>query len=376
MIKNLPPEETDLFGRAVSWLKAALPTDWSVEPRLEPANSPNPGKRLDGAIDVRSSNSVIGTFAVEVKRSFGPRDIDPLLAGFARVLRSLSYNIPILVVAPWLSPRTRELLAERGMSFIDLTGNAQVRLDNPALYISSEGAARDPAPIARGRAGVRGPKAGRVIRLLADVRPSYGVREIAGKTGVATGYVSRLLDTLDAEALVERSRRGTVEVVDVPGVLRRFAQSYDVFKTNSATSFLAPAGAQRTLKDLTEAGRTRRLAVTGSFAAVRLAPVAAPAVLLAYTDDVESVASEFDWLPADEGSNAILLRPYDRVVWDRTTDEGLLYVAPSQVALDCLTGNGRMPAEGEALLAWMAENESRWRLSSISEVPSIDTSPE
>jgi IclR helix-turn-helix domain len=374
MIKNIPFEETDLFGRAVSWLKAALPTGWAVEPRIEPANSPNPGKRLDGAIDVRSSNSVIGTFAVEVQRSFGPRDIDRLLAGFARVLRSLSYNIPILVVAPWLSPRTRELLAERGMSFIDLTGNAQVRLDNPALYISSQGASRDPAPLTRGRARVRGPKAGRVVRLLADVRPPYGVREIASRTGVAIGYVSRLLDTLDVEALVERSKRGTVEVVDVPGVLRRFAESYDVFKTNSAKTFLAPAGAQRALEDLAEAGRTRRLAVTGSFAAVRLAPVAAPALLLAYTDDVETLASEFDWLPADEGSNVIMLRPYDPVVWDRTTGDGLLYTAPSQIALDCLTGNGRMPAEGEALLEWMTEDESRWRLPSIGALPLITAS--
>ena len=374
MIENIASEETDLFGQAVSWLKAALPAGWSVEPRLEPANSPNPGKRLDGAFDVRSSNSVIGTFAVEVQRSFGPRDIDRLLAGFARVLRSLSYNIPILVIAPWLSPRTRELLAERGMSFIDLTGNAQVRLDSPALYISSQGASRDPSPLTRGRARVRGPKAGRVIRLLADVRPPYGVREIASRTGVAIGYVSRLLDTLDGDGLVERSKRGTVEVVDVSGVLRRFADSYDVFKTNLAKPFLAPAGAQRALEDLAEARLTGRLAVTGSFAAVRLAPVAAPALLLAYADDLETVASELDWLPADEGSNVIMLRPYDPVVWDRTSGEGLLYAAPSQIALDCLTGNGRMPAEGEALLAWMTENESRWRLSSIGELPLIDAS--
>jgi hypothetical protein len=30
-----------------------------------------------------------------------------------------------------------------------------------------------------------------------------------------------------------------------------------------------------------------------------------------------------------------------------------------------LTGTGRMPAEGEALIAWMAENEASWRLSSL-----------
>jgi hypothetical protein len=371
MPENISSEETDLFGQAVSWLKAALPMGWSVEPRLEPANSPNPGKRLDGAIDVRASNSTIGTFAVEVQRSFGPRDIDRLLAGFARVLRSLSYNIPILVVAPWLSPRTRELLVERGLSFIDLTGNAQVRLENPALYVSSQGATRDPAPLIRGRARVRGPKAGRVIRLLADVRPPYGVREIASRTGVAIGYVSRLLDTLDGDGLVDRSKRGTVEVLDVPGVLRRFADSYDVFKTNSAKPFLAPAGAQRASEELAEAARARRMAVTGSFAAVRLAPVAAPAMLLVYTDDVESVALELDWLPADVGANVVLLRPYDPVVWERTIGEGLLYAAPSQIALDCLTGNGRMPAEGEALLVWMSENEPLWRLPSIGELPIV-----
>ena len=43
------------------------------------------------------------------------------------------------------------------------------------------------------------------------------------------------------------------------------------------------------------------------------------------------------------------------------SEGGLTYVSPTQVALDCLAGNGRMPAEGEAVLTWLAENESAWR---------------
>jgi hypothetical protein len=35
-------------------------------------------------------------------------------------------NAPVLIVAPWLSARTRELLAERGINYIDQTGNALV----------------------------------------------------------------------------------------------------------------------------------------------------------------------------------------------------------------------------------------------------------
>jgi hypothetical protein len=87
-----------------------------------------------------------------------------------------------------------------------------------------------------------------------------------------------------------------------------------------------------------------------------------------YCDDVAQTAEALGLLPADDGANVALLRPFDPVVWERTTtDAGITYAAPSQVVVDCLTGTGRMPAEGEALLSWMMENESSWRYSSLEE---------
>jgi hypothetical protein len=126
---------------------------------------------------------------------------------------------------------------------------------------------------------------------------------------------------------------------------------------------LAPNGANDVLARLRDGDPTRRPpVVTGSFAAVRVAPVAAPALLLAYCDDVSAVARDLGLLPADEGANVALLTPFDRVVWERTVvDAGVAYAAPSQVAVDCLTGPGRMPAEGEAVLEWMLADESHWR---------------
>ncbi|NNN22532.1 MAG: hypothetical protein HKL80_11100 [Acidimicrobiales bacterium] len=78
-------------------------------------------------------------------------------------------------------------------------------------------------------------------------------------------------------------------------------------------------------------------------------------------------------MPADRGANVVLLNPFDRVVYERTTIENtnIRYVAPSQAAVDCLTGNGRMPSEGTALIDWMVENESAWRLSSLSEAKGL-----
>jgi hypothetical protein len=51
----------------------------------------------------------------------------------------------------------------------------------------------------------------------------------------------------------------------------------------------------------------------------------------------------------------MLLGPFDSVVFDRTwKDDSTTSVAPSQAAVDLLTAPGRSPAEGEAILEWMA----------------------
>ena len=367
---NAASEETILVDQAVTWLGARLPANWKVErsQRTIVSQSGGPPTQVDATIDLTGSNGV-ATLAVEARRSLNPRDVERLLPGLGRTIRALAGYISILVVAPWLSPRTQELLAAEGINFIDLTGNALIRLDTPALYIQTTGSTRNPSPSETGEARVRGPKAGRLIRLLADVSPPYGVRDIASAAGLAPGYVSRLLETLDRQALVERSRRGQVESVDYGGLVRRWAEWYDVLKSNDARTFLARLGAPALMAELAEATQGLQVAVTGSFAAVRLAPVAAPALVALYCEDPRTVSERLGLMPADEGANVVLLRPFDRVVWDRTSDEeGVRYVAPSQVAVDCLTGTGRMPAEGEAVLTWMSEHEDRWRWSSLSEL--------
>ncbi|MHB1583607.1 MAG: hypothetical protein ACYCU7_08080 [Acidimicrobiales bacterium] len=369
MTANAIAEATDLLDAAVAWLQEQLPPTWTVarsNRTVADGNRASPQPLVDGAIDIQGTQGIQVTMAVEVKRSFQPRDVGQILPGVSRVLRTLAGNVPLLVVAPWLSARTRELLAAEGINYIDLTGNARIALEYPALYVKTVGADRDPSPAERPAARARGPKAGRLVRLLVDVSPPYGVREIAEATKLNPGYLSRLLDTLDSEALIERSR-GRVMWVDISALMQRWAQSYDVFKTNATATFLSPAGAATAQAQLPALANERRVAVTGSFVAVRRAPVAAPAMLVLYCDDVAATAETLQLLPADTGANVALLSPFDEVVWERTTAaDGVTYVAPSQASIDCLTGNGRMPAEGEALLAWMLENETEWREPSLS----------
>lgn len=371
MQANSAISETDVIGGAVAWLRERLPERWEVERVSPDGNAPLDGQLGDDAVlNIRSPDHTVGRLAVQARSSLEPREAAQLLPSLAQTLRRLAGSIPVLVVAPWLSERTRRLLEAEEINYIDLTGNALLRLPSPGLFISADGATRNPAPRPRGRSLVRGPRAARLIRLLADVRPPYGVSELARAADLTPGYVSRLLDTLDSEALIARSRRGAVEQVDFVALLRRWSESYDVLQTNRAFTFLAPNGAADTVQRLATGASNDRYLITGSFAAVRMAPVAAPALLLTYSDNPTTLARELGLLPADEGVNVVLLAPFDPVVWERSTrEDNLSYACLTQVVADCLSGTGRMPVEGEALLDWLLASERTWRWESLDQLP-------
>lgn len=370
MMGNLEPEKTELLERAADWLRSVLPSAWTVAVADRTVSTPAGEVRIDGVINVTTPQG-LASFFVEAKRNLTPKDAEQMFSGMARRYRQLNpFTSATLVVAPWLSARTRDVLAAEGINSIDLTGNARIEVASPGLFLSYQGADRDPEPAPRRKARVRGPKAGRLVRFLCDVTPPYSVSEIASATRLTPGYVSRLLESLADEARIERTKRGQVSSTDVPAILRRWTENYDVFKTNRSQSFVAPQGPANLLRRFTD---DRDIAVTGSFAAVRLAPVAGPALLVAYARDTERTATAFGLLPADRGVNVVLLRPFDDVAWERTTvEDGVSYVSPSQVAVDCLTGNGRMPSEGEALVTWMVGNEEEWRMASVKDLAAAE----
>ncbi len=314
-----------------------------------------------------------GVVLVEVKRTFVPADVERLLGGLTRRLRDSSGGWPILLVSEFLGPRTRRLLIEEDINYLDLTGNLRLVMKNPPMFIETTGLDRRPSQ-SRGKrvTGLSGVIAGKVIRFLVEVEPPYGVLDIEGATGISRGYVSRILDRLTDEALLKRAPRGPVESVDWPALLRARGESVDLFAANTMRAFLAPNGAKASFDAIAESTISDRVVVTGSFAAVRIAPIAAPALLVLYIvpDEVrgsfDAVAQELRLLPADESPNVVLLRPNSpQPIEDLRLDGGLKMVNFPQLVVDCLGGSGRMPSEGEAVLEWMMANEAKWRFSSL-----------
>lgn len=363
--------EAELIAGALRVLASRLPHGWTVE-RVEGQAA---GTREGDALFIFKTQwgSGIGSALVEARRTFAPADVDRLLGGLTRRLREAAGSRAILLVSDFLSPRTRELLAKEDISYLDLTGNIRLVIDSPPIFVEVTGADRRPSATATQRAaGLAGAKVGTVVRFLAEVVPPYGVNDIEQATGISRGYVSRVLDRLADEAFIRREPRGPVEAVEWQAMLRRRGEVVDLFRANAARTYISTNGARAVLEGLRRSPIANDMVVTGSFAAVRKAPVAGPALLALYVDPdrgvprLDPVAAALGLRPTDEAADVVLLLPSnDRVTTDTWTEEGLRFVNLPQLAVDCLGGSGRMPAEGEALIEWMQANLDEWQFESL-----------
>ena len=315
----------------------------------------------------------MGSAIVEAKLGFAAADVERLLGGLTRRLREATGFTAILLVSDFLSPRTRARLAEEDINYLDLTGNVRLVLQSPPIFVETTGADRRPSHgMPKRVAGLSGVMVGRVVRFLAEVVPPYGVLDIEEATGISRGYVSRVLDRLTDEALIRRQPRGPVQEVEWPAMLRQRGQSVDLFRANTARTYIAPNGARAVFDSLTRSPVGPSLVVTGSFAAVRKAPIASPALLVLYLDprgglpNFDGIAGALELLASDEAADVALLWPSnDRVVEDWWEADGVRFVNLPQLVVDCLGGTGRMPSEGDKLLEWMQSNSSDWQYPSL-----------
>lgn len=163
-MRNSPNIGTVDERTAAGVVQDRLPPGWSVEIRSGPAGPELVLKALDG----RESR-----LGVIVRKRVQPRDVPHLLAQVG------AEDMSRLLLAPFLSPRARELLTEGGMSFVDGTGNLRVVVSSPAIFLEGNGADRDPDRQSRALRSLKGAAAGRVVRALCDFLPPYGIRTLA-----------------------------------------------------------------------------------------------------------------------------------------------------------------------------------------------------
>ncbi len=346
-----------MLGNSIYWGKyrfeaerqiaRSLPSKWRLSLRDIRGD-----RRFDALLELSAPDGTTSKVAIEFKTEITPATAEP-------AWRELTLTgQPGLLIAPHISLRTQRYLRDHDINYLDLAGNASWRLDSPALFISINSDADTPKEklFTRSRR-LGGKKAGRLLRYLCDRKPPYSVSELASNLALDPGNISRYLELLSKDALVERGARGIVRSVNWEGVLRRWSEDY---RRPAEERFQDPRGMEHFLKRL-RVGKEQYV-LSGVVAATSYAPYTVANTALCYCDDIGAFAESFRLRQSERGSNVTLATPFDEVVYARTEIRGGLIVgAPTQVAIDLLTGRGRELSQAEELLRWMRETENAWR---------------
>lgn len=362
-----PSTERELLASLEAILDDKIPEGWSVSVDREPRGRASEQWRPDALLVVEAPNKAQAQLAVEVRASLYPRDAYALSSKLGSmwlrppVPKGRSPTVDgVLVLSRFLTERTRSMLEKLGFSYADATGNLRISTRVPPLFMEISGADVNPWAEDRPLRSLRGPASARVVRALLDFRPPYPLRHLAEMAELPLGSASRVVSLLVMEALVERTGRGPIEGVDWKGLLRRWSQDYSLLEANRSKFFLEPRGPKALVARLTELKGP--YAVTGSLAASRRAEIAPAALAAVYVRNIDKEANRLGLRTAPSGGNVVLLEPLADVAFERTWDQdGITYAALPQVAVDLMTSPGRGPAEAEALIEWMEENEDAWR---------------
>lgn len=302
--------------------------------RVEPG--PGPGRR--GAVAVDSIISAGNLAFVVAAKARGEVASVAMAARAARAFVEARRRKALpLVVVPFMGDAGRDLCAEAGVSWLDLSGNAH--LEAPGLRVRVEG-----KPNLFRRAGrprsVFAPRSARVARwLLMEPDHAMTQREIARAAGLDEGFTSRIVRHLEEQGLVARVAGGAVRAADPGSLLAAWREAYDFTKHHVLRGHVAARSSDAVLRQLCNHLRGLGVghAATGLAAASLFQPFAGFRLVVVYVSRMPTredlAATGFHEEP--RGENVWLVVPNDEGVLHGASDlGGVRCVHPVQAYLD------------------------------------------
>lgn len=306
---------------------------------------------LDLDLAVRAGDQL---FVFELKGNGNVQTVARAISHLVRVRGVVPDATPVVVV-PYMGEMGQRLCREADVSWMDLSGNAY--LVAPRLRVIVRGMPN--RYVRRGRPkSVFAPKSARVSRLLLlHHEDAFTQREIAKRTKLGEGFVSRVVRALEADELVVRDSDGAVKPRDPGLLLDAWRDAYDFEKHRIHRAHVIARSGEATTRDIANALRNARIAhaATGLSAAWLFAPFAAFRTATFYVDRFESKALEGIGIrTVESGENAWFVEPNDPSVYDGAVERnGVRCVSPIQTYLDL---------KGHAERAKEAAQELRTRL--------------
>ncbi len=317
----------------LSEVLATPPAEARFEPiEIQAGASRRLAARPDLLVDIGSFE-----FLVEWRGAGSASEVGAAVQWIRRHAEHFGEAVIPLVAVPYMGDVGRQLCAEGGVAWLDLSGNAQIVA--PGLRIQLDGRPnRFKSP---GRpASVFAPKSSRIARCLL-LRPdrSFTQRELARSAGMDEGFTSRIVRKLEADGLVVRDSSRAVKARDPDLLLDAWREAYAFSKHDILRGHVPARSGDELLGRLAAALAERDVdyAATGlagawlhdRFAAFRLV------TLYLHEPPGTELLQELLFREEPRGANVWLVVPNDEGVFHGASSrDGFRAVHPVQVYLD------------------------------------------
>ncbi|MCK4621320.1 MAG: hypothetical protein KAT62_03795 [Desulfuromonadales bacterium] len=295
-------------------------------------------------------------FVVECKKS---SQIGVVANGIGQLLQYdplYSNEIPLLAV-PYMSEAGIKQCEEAGISWLDLSGNADVTASGLRLYVRGKKnkftrPGRKENPFA--------PKSSRVARrLLYQPEQRLTQRELTDATSLSEGLVSRVVKALEAQRLVARDDDNRLWADNASLLLDAWSQGYDFSKHELVRGHVAGRSGeevQRKLSTVFSDGSVE-YAATGLGAAWLYSQFATFRTVSFYLQEWpdSDVLEQVGFREVESGANVWLIIPKDEdVFFGVKPQKGVSCVHPIQVWLDLKAHPERAEEAAEELRRHLA----------------------
>jgi hypothetical protein len=323
-----PPNEKQAAAEIIELL-----TDlFGISPKAIDVKEVSARKRYDYAISVDSHR-----FVAEYKSNASTGSVAAAIDGLTRSGEPNAVPALPLIVVPYMGEVGRQLCDQSRMSWLDLCGNAKIIA--PGLKIWIEG--RPNKYIDRGRPpNVFASKSSRVTRqLLLHPERFQTQADLARKSGLGDGYVSKIVRRLEQEQYIDANEERAVRPRDPNLLLDAWQNAYDFDRHGIVKGHVTARSGDELLRRVVKEFPREQLewAATGLSAAWLYTRFAAFRLVTVYVSSMPTrhllKAMEFSDEP--KGANLWLVLPADEGVFHGSQPvDGTPCVSPVQTYLD------------------------------------------
>lgn len=330
-----------MVNRSISANRGA-PTDVSAlektESILEDMFGESPHVRIredhvDAEVDILGHR-----FLVEIKPSATTSAVSSAIEALKWAQQSQADHVVPLLVVPFMSGSSKVRCHDAGVSWLDLSGNAEIR-DNE-LFILVEGKPNQYKTPGRPRNPFAA-KSSRIVRkLLQEPRHPHTQKKLVEEANVSKALVSQVVNHLEDMELITRLENGSILVEDPALLIDQWRDNYSITDHQITKGHVYSAGQGPELIS-TLGKRFNELEVnfafTGLSSAWHYAPFASFRTAAVFVQDPLRLVNskELGFSVEPRGANVWVIQPNDEsVFWDSEIYQDVRFTSPIQTLLD------------------------------------------